>query len=52
MKVKDFLEILNSIPDDYNIVLRSDSYYGQDTVRISNIIEVDTKEKEIIIERG
>lgn len=52
MKVKDMLEILKSIPEDYNVVLRSDAYYGKDTVRISDNIEVDTEEKEVIIKRG
>lgn len=52
VKVKDLLEILNSIPEDYNVVLRSDAYYGENTVRISDKIEVDTKEKEVIIKRG
>lgn len=52
MKVKDLIEILKSIPEDYNVVLKSNSYYGEDTARISSKIEVDTKEKEVIIKRG
>lgn len=52
MKVKDLVEILKSIPEDYNIVLQSDAYYGKDTVRISDKIEVDIEEKEVVIKRG